>query len=34
LTTVYGFAQTIEPVIELGVALVIMALITKPKSES
>jgi hypothetical protein len=34
VTTIYGFAKTIEPVIEVGVALVIMALITKPKQES
>ncbi len=29
-----GFAKTIPPLIELGVALVIIALITKPKTNS
>ena len=31
VVTVIGFAKTIEPVIEVGVVLVIMALITRPK---
>jgi hypothetical protein len=31
VTTVIGFAKTIEPVIEVGVALVIIGLITNPK---
>lgn len=29
-----GFAKTIPPLIELGVALVIIALITKPKTNA
>jgi uncharacterized membrane protein len=31
VTTVIGFAKTIEPIIEVGVALVIAGLITNPK---
>ncbi len=31
--TAIGFAKTIPPVIEVGVALVIIGMITKPKSE-
>jgi hypothetical protein len=31
--TAVGFAKTIPPVIEVGVALVIIGMITKPKSE-
>jgi uncharacterized membrane protein len=34
VVTVIGFAKTIEPVIEVGVALVIMALITNPKTKA
>ncbi|WP_158258602.1 hypothetical protein [Rhodopila globiformis] len=34
VVTVIGFAKTIEPVIEVGVALVIMALITEPKPKA
>ncbi len=29
-----GFAKTIPPLIEVGVALVIIALITKPKTDA
>ena len=32
--TIIGFAKTIEPVIEIGVALVIVAMITNPKPGS
>jgi hypothetical protein len=32
--TLVGFAKTIEPLIELGVALVVMALIAQPRSKS
>jgi uncharacterized membrane protein len=34
VVTVFGFARTIEPVIEVGVALVIMGLITNPKPKA
>jgi uncharacterized membrane protein len=34
VTTVLGFAKTIEPVIEVGVALVIAGLITNPKPKA
>jgi hypothetical protein len=34
VVTVFGFAKTIEPVIELGVALVIIGLITNPKPKA
>lgn len=32
--TVFGFARTIEPVIEVGAALVIAGLITNPKPKA
>jgi hypothetical protein len=31
VATVVGFSKTIEPLIELGLALVVMALIANPK---
>ncbi len=31
ITTVLGFAKTIEPLIEIGLALLVMALITERK---
>jgi uncharacterized membrane protein len=32
--TIIGFAKTVEPVIEVGVAVVIVAMITNPKPKA
>jgi hypothetical protein len=34
VVTVIGFAKPIEPLIEVGVALVVLALIANPKAKS
>ncbi len=34
IAMVVGFSKRIEPLIELGVALVVMAMLTKPKPEA
>jgi hypothetical protein len=33
IATVVGFSKRIEPLIELGVALVVMAMLAKPKAK-